>query len=537
LWREREFEGALSPSRLPAIVAVPTIHVGNPSPIFISSHAAMKFGVTSKLFVAILLANMVIAIVVAVAAQISLKSGFRNYVNEREERRLSTLSDSLANAYRAHGDWQFLRQNETLWRDFNRPGSPRFERDSLRRDSPPDGARPPRGAPPPEGPRNDGEGRGRPPPPPATGAPGPPRPPPAPSTALFDAARHLVVGEPVAADGTPLRAIVVDGVTVGWIASAGSNEPFDRADLRFQEEQLRASWIIGGVAILLAAGVAILLAQGLLAPIKRLATAMHRLARGDYATRVGSRTDDELGKLVADFNHLAVTLEKNEALRRNFMAEISHELRTPLAVLKGELEALEDGIRTPDADSLESLQAEVATLSKLIDDLYDLSLADIGALTYRLEPVDLGEIVGETARAFRERFSTRKISVDVELPAAPLRVDGDPARLTQLCNNLFENSLRYTDADGTLRVAIRRDGDHARVDFLDSAPGVPEALMPRLFERLFRVESSRNRARGGAGLGLALCRSIVLAHGGTITAKASPQGGLWIEIALPALRD
>jgi two-component system sensor histidine kinase BaeS len=498
----------------------------------------MKFGVTSKLFVAILLANMAIAIVVAVAAQISLKNGFRNYVNEREERRLSTLSDSLASAYRAHGDWEFLRQNEALWRDFNRPGSPRFERDSLRRDPPPDGARGPRGAPPPEGRRNDGEDWGRPPPPPpSTGASGPPRPPPAPSTALFDAARHLVVGAAAAADGAPLRAIVVDGTTVGWIASAGSNEPFDRADLRFQEEQLRASWIIGGVAILLAAGVAILLAQGLLAPIKRLATAMHRLARGDYATRVGSRTDDELGKLVADFNHLAVTLEKNEALRRNFMAEISHELRTPLAVLKGELEALEDGVRTPNADSLESLQAEVATLSKLIEDLYDLSLADIGALTYRLEPVDLGEIIDETARAFRERLSARKISVDVELPAAPLRVDGDPARLTQLCNNLFENSLRYTDAGGSLRVAIRRDGDRARVDFQDSAPGVPEALMPRLFERLFRVESSRNRARGGAGFGLALCRSIVEAHGGTITAKASPQGGLWIEIALPTLRN
>ena len=480
----------------------------------------MRIGLTSKLFLAILLSNVAIAVVVAVAAQVALKSGFRSYVNEREERRLATLADSLVEAYREHGNWQFLQANETRWREFNRPGPPGRRDASGERRPPPPGGREPE----------------RRPPPPREGGRGPPRPPP-PSATLFDGDRRWVVGRQIAIGDAMLRPVVVDAVTVGWVASAFRDEPFDRADVRFQEEQLRASWIIGGIAVLLAALVSVVLARRMLAPVRRLAGATHRLASGDYSARVRSDARDELGQLVRDFNQLAVTLEKNEALRRRFMAEISHELRTPLAVLKGELEALEDGIRTPDAQSLASLQFEVAALSKLIDDLYDLSLADIGALTYRLEPVDLAAILDNAAHAFRERFSARGIALEWTPPAQPLPVDGDAARLGQLFNNLLENSLRYTNEGGRLRLDARQDGDRVIIDFQDSPPGVPDALLPRLFERLFRVESSRSRAQGGAGLGLSLCRSIVEAHGGTIDAKPSPLGGLWIEVVLRYARS
>jgi two-component system, OmpR family, sensor histidine kinase BaeS len=485
----------------------------------------MKFGVTSKLFLAFLLTNVAIALVVAVAAQVAVKTGFRSYVNEREERRLLSLSDTLVDAYRAHGDWEFLRGNDSLWRSFNRPGPPGPDRFAL------DGRPPPPIA----------HGNGRPPPPPANerrGPPpgeGPPRPHSVPPTAtLLDAQRHLIAGKDVSPDTAPLRPIIVDGATVGWIATTYPGEPFDRTDLRFQDEQLRASWIIAAVAVLLAAVVAILLARRLLVPIKRLASATHRLAQGDYSTRVSTDTQDEVGQLVADFNHLAVTLEKNEGLRRQFMAEISHELRTPLAVLGGEIEALEDGIRAPTPASLKSLRAEVATLAKLIDDLYDLSLADVGALTYRLVKLDVSELLDDAVQAFKERYAERNIALDFEGPEAPVHVDGDATRLIQLFNNLLENSLRYTDPPGRLRIALQGDENAVHIDFQDSAPAVPESLLPRLFERLFRVESSRSRERGGAGLGLALCQTIVEAHAGRIAAKPSPLGGLWIEIVLPA---
>src|SRR5205823_85255 len=270
----------------------------------------MKFGVTSKLFLAFLVTNVAIALVVAVSAQIAVKTGLRSYVNEREERRLSTLSDALIDAYRAHGDWEFLRVNDALWRSFNRPGTPGPDRFA------PDGRPPPPpmahgNDPPPPRPPNERRG-----PPPGEG---PPRPRSVPPTAsLLDAQRHLIAGKDVSPDTSPLRPIVVDGATVGWIATTYPGEPFDRTDLRFQEEQLRASWIIAAVAVLLAALVAILLARRLLVPVKRLASATHRLARGDYSTRVATSTRDEIGQLVTDFNHLAVTLEKNEALRRQF---------------------------------------------------------------------------------------------------------------------------------------------------------------------------------------------------------------------------
>ena len=479
----------------------------------------MRFGVTSKLFLVFLVTNVAIALVVAVAAQIAVKTGFRNYVNEREEQRLSNLSDSLVDAYREHGDWDFLRGNDALWRSFNRPGPPgppgpdRFGTDERLR--PPFEHRH-------EGPRGKGP-RGSP----------PPRSTP-PTATLLDAQRKLVSGKDVSTDQAALRPITIDGATVGWIATTYPGEPFDRADLRFEAEQLRASWIIAAVAVLLAAVVAIWLARALLAPIKRLASATHRLAGGDYATRVPSGTRDEIGQLVADFNHLAITLEKNESLRRQFMAEISHELRTPLAILAGEIEALEDGIRAPTPASLKSLRAEVATLTKLIDDLYDLSLADVGALTYRLERLDIVDLLDDAVQAFTERYAARNIALEFDHPAAPLHVDGDVARLMQLFNNLLENSLRYTDAGGRLRIVPALVDTNVHIDFQDSAPAVPEDALPRLFERLLRVESSRSRERGGAGLGLALCRTIVEAHAGTITAKPSPLGGLWIAIVLPA---
>ena len=481
----------------------------------------MRFGVTSKLFFAFLVTNVAIALVVAAAAQIAVKTGFRNYVNEREEQRLSNLSDALVDAYREHGDWEFLRGNDALWRSLNRPGPPGPERFG-QRDHPPPPFERREGRPPPPG-----EKRGPPP-----GGDRPPRTTP-PTASLLDAQRQLITGKDVSAAKASFRPIVVDGATVGWIATTYPGEPFDRADLRFEAEQLRASWIIAAVAVLLAAIVAILLARALLAPIKRLAGATHRLARGEYATRVTSTTRDEIGQLVADFNHLAVTLERNESLRRQFMAEISHELRTPLAILTGEIEALEDGIRAPTPASLKSLRAEVATLTKLIDDLYDLSLADVGALTYRLERLDVADLLDDAVRAFKERFGARNIALDFERPDGPLPIDGDVTRLMQLFNNLLENSLRYTDSGGGLRVAAAPIERRVHIDFQDSAPAVPENLLPRLFERLFRVENSRNRERGGAGLGLALCRTIVEAHAGTITAKASPLGGLWIAITFP----
>jgi two-component system sensor histidine kinase BaeS len=288
--------------------------------------------------------------------------------------------------------------------------------------------------------------------------------------------------------------------------------------------------------VLLAALAAVLLTHRLLRPIRRIAQATHRLAAGQYATRLRAASQDEIGRLANDFNRLAFALERNERMRRAFMADVSHELRTPLTVLRGELEAYEDGVRLLTAESVTSLQTEVTTLSKLVNDLYELSLADIGALAYRMADVDIAAVLRLRLRGFHERLAERSIRVESDIHEAELIVNADATRIQQLFSNLMENSIRYTNAGGRWRVACHREDTRVLIDLQDSEPGVPAELLTRLFERFYRVDASRNRQSGGAGLGLAICKSIVEAHGGTITARESPLGGLWIRVALPTVR-
>lgn len=304
------------------------------------------------------------------------------------------------------------------------------------------------------------------------------------------------------------------------------------------------SWLAGdnlfylallGVATL--GAVAIRVAQRLLVPVTPLLEATHRMAMGDYSVRAPTVGADELARLAADLNRLADTLAHNDQLRRDLLADISHELRTPLSVLRGEIEAMEDGVRPLTQDALASLRVEVSLLAKLIDDLYELSLSDIGALTYQFAPVDMTERVATTVMAFRDWFDAKGIALTVHMPDDVLTVDGDLHRLTQLLGNLFENSLRYTDGGGAVRVYLSSSGSQLRLEIEDSAPGVPDDALPRLFERLFRVEASRSRRSGGAGLGLALCKHIVEAHGGQIIARHSPLGGLALAIVLPCHRN
>lgn len=223
-------------------------------------------------------------------------------------------------------------------------------------------------------------------------------------------------------------------------------------------------------------------------------------------------------------------------MRRDFMADISHELRTPLAVLRGELEAIQDGVRQFTPESVASLQAEVGTLTKLVDDLHQLSMSDEGALAYQKTSVDLIPLLEVAGGAFRERFASRGLTLHFSLPDSVM-VFGDPDRLMQLFNNLLENSLRYTDSGGSLHISAEQRDNMLLLTFADSAPGVRDEQLQKLFERFYRTEGSRNRASGGSGLGLAICDNIVQAHNGRIRASHSPFGGLSITVELPLERD
>jgi two-component system sensor histidine kinase BaeS len=231
-------------------------------------------------------------------------------------------------------------------------------------------------------------------------------------------------------------------------------------------------------------------------------------------------------------NQLASTLEKNRTARRRWMADIAHELRTPVAILKGEIEALTDGVRPADERMSVSLGEEVDQLSALIDDLQTLALSDAGALSIQKGVVDLSGLVCQCVDSFRARLAAREIRVD-ERVAENVTLSADQARLRQLLHNLLENSCRYVTQAGEVRVTLTQNPGVTVLELEDSGPGLDSEQIGRLFERFYRVENSRARTSGGSGLGLSICKNIVEAHGGSIRASHSAMGGLKIRIVLP----
>ncbi|HGH5393967.1 TPA: two-component system sensor histidine kinase BaeS [Raoultella planticola] len=494
-------------------------------------------GITGKLFLAILATCIVLLISMHWAVRISFERGFIDYIKRGNEQRLTMLGDALSEQYALHGNWKFLRNNDRfifqLLKSFDRDNDDRFP--GVRKTNaggmpdgrldlgPPDTDGPPPDGPPPNGPRG----------------PGPDMPPHGWRTLFWvvDQKGRVLVGprERVPEDGSR-RNIVVNGVSVGAVIASPVERLTRNTDINFDRQQKRTSWLIVALSTILAALATFPLARGLLAPVKRLVEGTHRLAAGDFTTRVAVSSSDELGRLAQDFNQLASTLERNQQMRRDLMADISHELRTPLAVLRGELEAIQDGVRKFTPDSVTSLQAEVATLTKLVDDLHQLSMSDEGALAYQKTSVDIITLLEVAAGAFRERFASRGLTIAVSLPENAT-VFGDGDRLMQLFNNLLENSLRYTDSGGRLLISASQTGRRIILDFADSGPGVSDQQLERLCERFYRAEGSRNRASGGSGLGLAICVNIVAAHGGTLRADHSPFGGVSIKVELPLERD
>jgi two-component system sensor histidine kinase BaeS len=285
-------------------------------------------------------------------------------------------------------------------------------------------------------------------------------------------------------------------------------------------------------ALGLAAGLGFLLARHLSRPVRALDDTVRELSNGHYDRRAAVHSGDEIGALALNINRLGETLEKNRSSRQRWMADVAHELRTPVAILKGEVEALADGVRQLDARAISSLSEEIEQLSTLIGDLQTLALSDAGSLCLSREPLDLRALVQQVAESFRERLAERGISIELHAPQ-DVRLTADPQRLRQLLQNLLENTARYVLTGGSVRVALTAGDRAVELTVEDSGPGVAEAQLGSLFERFYRVEQGRSRVGGGSGLGLSICRSIVEAHGGRIRAEASPLGGLAIHVRLP----
>jgi len=289
----------------------------------------------------------------------------------------------------------------------------------------------------------------------------------------------------------------------------------------------------GLVAVAIAVALTFFLSRRTLAPVKALTSAAKRLGRGDFSQRVQIKDKSELGELARTFNSMAGDLERAEKLRQNMVADVAHEIRTPLSNIQGYLEALRDGVIKPDAKAIRSLYEEASLLSRLVDDLQELSLAEAGELKLVCRAEDIGELIRQAVAAVEAQEKAKGLSLAVELPGKLPPVNIDSRRIGEVLRNLLENAVAHTGKGDTIKVTARQLDKLVEISVADSGEGIPARELPNIFERFYRVDKSRTRATGGSGLGLTIARRLVEAHGGRIEVQSEPGKGSRFAFTVP----
>ncbi len=350
---------------------------------------------------------------------------------------------------------------------------------------------------------------------------------------LLDADKKIVQGSNPDLDDAFLIPLHSEDSLIGYLGIPFNPAIRDLQDASFAQGEEKKLTIIIFVALLITCLASFPLAHLLTKRIRSLVNNVNQLSRGNYQEKISITGRDELTELAEHLNALGETLAQSEQTRRQWVADISHELRTPIAVLQAELEAMEDGVRALDKAAVKRLINHSARLKHLVNDLYELSLTDLGGMTYRKNTMDLGVLLQDAVSSLQPQFALQRIDLSLKMQTPSLSFFGDQNRLQQLFTNLLKNSLQYTNAPGKTQVSLNLINSRAVIVIEDTAPGVAKEHHAKLFDRLYRADSSRNRATGGAGLGLSICKNIVAAHDGHISIDNSELGGLKITITLP----
>ena len=511
----------------------------------------------TKLILTLLFISLLLLSIIYIAVQWSFDRGMLDYINKKELASLQLLSNNLTTFYQQEQEWTKLVASKKDDRHtprkrperFSPPAFPtqndqykpsqtwrqliKFSHDgvtlpadirqylAVNGDFIPHPERPP--------PRSKLQRRSR----PGERQPRPPKDQGTLRPSLLDADKKLLLGR--MSPDFRLQAIHLKGELIGYLALPPKTQLTDEFDLAFLA-QIKANllYIIIGLFLIIIM-ISIPLSRHFVRPIKRLEHAMRSLNNGDFNAKTDVVGNDELASLSLHFNDLAKTLEQNESSRNTWLANISHELRTPIAIIKGEIEAIEDGIRPLDLKSLSSLNDEVNHLHKLVNDLSALSNAEIGAMRYQKDQLNLAEIVRHNLLRHQQQANELSITINQQLIKSDVIIWADETRINQLIDNLINNSFKYTQTPGTIHLSLTKEASQAVLTISDSFPSVPDNSLAKLFDHLYRVESSRNRKTGGSGLGLALCKKIMSAHQGTIKASHAKQGGLKISCTFPLI--
>ena len=308
------------------------------------------------------------------------------------------------------------------------------------------------------------------------------------------------------------------------------------AALQIMYSQLGIYFILGAcLAVVVAFLITLFLSRRILSPVKELRSAAQRLGKGDFSQRVDIRDKSEIGDLASSFNSMAGNLQRDEQLRQNMVSDIAHELRSPLTNVRGYLEAINDGVMQPDKSTISSIYDETVLLSRLIDDLQELSLAESGELKLYCQPEDVAELVRQSITAIQAKASDKGLEVITDIPVGLPHVNIDFLRIKQVMLNLLENALAHTPAVGRIKISASLHTGFVEVNVSDSGEGIPAEEINQIFERFHRVDKSRSRSTGGSGLGLTIARYIIEEHKGKIWASSEPGQGSRFSFTLPVI--
>jgi len=280
-------------------------------------------------------------------------------------------------------------------------------------------------------------------------------------------------------------------------------------------------------------GLSVWLARRALWPLTQMTQSAGHIAAGNYAVRISASQRDEVGELAAAFNGMADSLVRIDQMRKDLVSNVAHELRTPLTNIRGYLEGLIDEVVPPSLELFESLHEETLRLAKLVEDLLHLARADAARHNLNLERIHLGDLLSQSLELFQLRFREKQISVETSLPAAEIMLEADAPKLVQVLTNLLENAWRYTPVGGHLKVSAGRAPSGVRVLIVNTCDVAAQPRADLIFERFYRAEPSRSRELGGAGIGLAIVKELVEAHGGSVGCETtSNQILFWFQLPI-----
>jgi len=334
--------------------------------------------------------------------------------------------------------------------------------------------------------------------------------------------RHMMDDVVVTVNGTPVAVSPGMMMGMGQGQGPGLGRGFvGQGFANFRAGVLDALGYAVFAAVMVAVAVSLLFSRQIVAPMRAMMSASQRIADGRYDERVAVDGSDELAQLAESFNRMAERLEQTESMRRQLLGDVSHELRTPLTAIGGYMEGLADGVLPATPETFEQVRMEAGRLSRLVDDLQELSRVEAGSYRLDIHPVALSTLVDTTTKRLVHQFGEKQVRLTRSLPADLPLVLADNDRITQVLTNLLGNALAYTPSGGEVTVSAAKTGDEVLVTVKDTGFGIPAESLPHIFDRFYRVDKSRSRAAGGgSGIGLTIANALVEAHGGRIRAES-----------------